>query len=97
MPYKPSEIERILQRKLGFEQAPGRSVDHHSFQLKLKDMPVIVTKVSHSKVDIGPKLEGLMARQLRVRTPFFRQVMDCTKSRDDYYHQVQTDPTPPIF
>jgi hypothetical protein len=77
MPYRPQEVERVLQQKLGFERAETRAVDHRSYQLKLPDMPIIVTKVSHGRTPIGPALEGLMARQMLIRAPFFRGVMNC--------------------
>jgi hypothetical protein len=57
---------------------------------------MILTKVSHSKQDIGPKLEGKIARQLRVHKPYFEEMMDCTNSREDYYQQVRESPFPPF-
>jgi hypothetical protein len=96
MPRKPREIERLLQTKFGFAPAPHRSDDHRCFVLQLDNFPPIYTKVSHSKREIGPKLEAKIARQMRVRHPFFELMMGCKKSRQDYYKQLQSDPFPPF-
>jgi len=96
MPYKPKEVEGKLRDKFGFSPAKGHSLDHHWFELQLSGLPPILTKVSHSRREIGPKLEGMIARQLRVRTPYFRGMVDCTNSRADYYRQVREAPYPPF-
>lgn len=96
MPYKPREIERILRNKFGFDPAEGHSADHIWYELHLLDLPPILTKVSHSKKDIGRKLEGKIARQLRVRTSYFRGMVDCTHNCEDYCRQVRDDPYPPF-
>jgi hypothetical protein len=95
MPFEPREIERLLQNKFGFSEATSRSSDHRWYELRLSGLPVILTKVSHSKGTLSPNLEGKIARQLRVRGPYFREMMNCTRSREEYYQQVQTDPYPP--
>ncbi|MHB1036405.1 MAG: hypothetical protein ACYC35_17180 [Pirellulales bacterium] len=38
---------------------------------------------------MGKKIEGAIARQLRVAKSFFGEMMDCTKSRDDYYQELR--------
>jgi hypothetical protein len=96
MPYKPREIENRLQNKFGFTPAREHSSDHHWYELRLPGLPPILTKVSHQKADVGKAVESQMARQLRVRTPYFRGMMDCTRTREDYYQQVQDDPFPPF-
>lgn len=96
MARKPSDIERLLQSKFAFKVARAHSSDHHWYELQLPGLPVILTKVSHTKKDIGPKIEGMIARQLRVRKPFFDGMMDCTKSREAYYDTVKKAPFPPF-
>ena len=96
MPYKPREIESLLQNKFGFSLSHGHSSDHRWYQLQLPGLPTILTKVSHNKRDIYGKIEGAMARQLRVRKQYFRGMMDCTNSQEEYYRQVREDPIPPF-
>jgi len=96
MPYKPKEVERKLQDKFLFSPAKGHSLDHHWFELQLPGLPPIFTKVSHSRKEIRAKLEGKIARQLKVRTRYFRGMINCTNSRTDYYRQVGENPYPPF-
>ena len=96
MPYKPKEVERKLQDKFGFSTAEGHSSDHHWFELLLPGLPAILTKVSHNRKEIRAKLEGKIARQLRVRAGYFQGMIDCTNTREDYYRQVREDPYPPF-
>ena len=93
MPYRPRQIESILQSKFGFEPS---TADHRWLQLQLPGLEPIVTKTPHDRREIGRRLEGLIARQLRVRHKYFRGMMDCTNSRDAYREQVTTDPYPPF-
>jgi hypothetical protein len=96
MASKPGEIENVLQVKFGFIRAKGHSSDHHWYELRLKGLPAILTKVSHSKKEIGSQLAGKIARQLRVRKIYFEGMLDCTNSREDYYRQVRGSPFPPF-
>lgn len=92
---KPKDLVKMLENKLGFRKATTRSDDHTYLQLTIAGH-VIVTKVSHSNSEIRSSLEGKIARQLRVRGPFFRQVFACTKSSAEYQDQVRSDPFPPF-
>jgi len=94
MPLRNRDFEGLLQTKFGFSRA-DRATDHRWYTLKLPGLPPITTKASHSKMVISDSLESQIAKQLRVRVPFFRGMMDCTKSRDEYYEQVRRDPFPP--
>jgi len=98
MARSPRQIESKLQSKFGFSPASarGRSKDHRWYELRLPGLPTIRTKLSHSKKDVGDKLEGKISRQLRVRRPFYERMMSCTKGREDYYEQVKKDPYPPF-
>lgn len=96
MPRKPSDIERVLQAKFGFSRkAVGRGEDHRWYELQLEGLQPIRTKVSHTRQDIVSKVEGKIARQLRVRKGYFDGMMDCTNSSADYQRQVRDDPYPP--
>lgn len=96
MPRKPREIEGCLVNKFKFKEAKTRSSDHRWFELRLDGLPVILTKVSHSREEIGSSLEGKIARQLRVKKAFFNEMMDCTKGKGEYERQVRDDPVPPF-
>jgi hypothetical protein len=96
MPYKPSQIENILQSKFGFSRCRTHSSDHHWYELTIQGLSKIVTKVSHSRADIGDRLASKIARQLHVRLPFFREMVDCTKNSDDYRRQMRESPYPPF-
>lgn len=73
-----------------------RNADHRWFEVRYDGLPTITTKLPNHKDDIGKKLEGRICKQLRVRKAFFGELMDCTKSRQDYERQLQTDPYPPF-
>lgn len=96
MAYKPKFIEDRLLNKFNFSKAKTRSSDHKWYELKLDGLPVIATKVSHSKKDIGDVIEGQIAKQLRVRRQFFKGMMDCKNNRDAYTEIVKKDPYPPF-
>ena len=95
MPIRANELERILTNKFGFSPAETRSKDHRWFELQLPDLPTILTKISQGRNEIGKNLEGKIARQLRVRKPFYSEMVGCAKDREDYYLQVSEDPYPP--
>ena len=95
MPINPTDLEHILLYKFDFSEAKqGR--DHKWYELQLEGLPVIMTKISHSNNEIHTRLEGKIARQMRVRAPFFKQMISCTRSREQYYAQVRVDPYPPF-
>lgn len=96
MPRKPRDIEDLLQGKFGFSKARSRSPDHRWCELELPGLPKIATMVSHNKSDVGANLEAKMARQLRVKKPYFDAMMGCSRSREDYYAQVRESPYPPF-
>lgn len=95
MPRDNREVENILLTKFRFSRAERRGDDHRWVLLKVPDLPPILTKFSHTREDIGEQIWGLIAKQLKVRTPYLNGMVDCTNSRDDYYQQVRTDPFPP--
>ncbi len=96
MPIKPQHLESVLQTKFGFTPATSRNPDHRWYELKLPGLPTIVTKVSHSRKEIGQKLESKIARQLHVRRPFFNGMIGCSNSAQAYERQLREDPYPPF-
>jgi hypothetical protein len=93
MSIRNRDFEDLIQKKFGFAE-DKKGADHRWYVLKLDGLPPIATKSSHGKTVISGSLESAIAKQLRVRTPFFRKMIGCTKSREDYYKQVHTDPFP---
>lgn len=93
MPHKPPEIEIMLLKKLKMK---SEDADHEKFCLEIEGIPTIRTKLPNHKKDIGDVLEGRIHKQLRVRKQFFRELMDCTKSREDFINQIRNDPYPPF-
>lgn len=89
------EVEKTLLIKFAFTRALSRSVDHRWLRLALPGLPPVITKFSHTREDIGLNLWKKIATQLRVPSNYLNAMIDCTKSRDDYYGQLRTDPQPP--
>jgi hypothetical protein len=81
---------------LGFTSATGHETGHRWFELKEAELPPIRTKVSQGRTPIPPLIEAKISKQLRVRHPFFIDVVSCTKSRSEYLEQVRHDPYPPF-
>ena len=91
MPLNQHRITELLKSKFGFQEAPGADA---WYELELPGLPPIKTFRSRSKKE-SKWLEGQMAKQVRVRAPFFRQMLACTKTKEQYYDQVAKDPFPP--
>ena len=97
MPIRSDDLEHVLQRKFGFTPAVTRSSDHRWYEIHLPGLPAIVTKISHGKrEEISGTLEKKIAHQLRVQVPYLRRMVGCTRSREEYYEKVRTDPIPPF-
>jgi hypothetical protein len=90
MPIRPRQLESLLQSKFGFSPAKGHSSDHKWYELYLPGCGTILTKVSHSARELGPKIEGMIIRQLRVNRSFFNGMIDCSKEREDYHNHLQS-------
>jgi len=85
MPFKPNQIEKALLNKFEFAPSLHKATDHRWYELRRPGRKTILTKLSHSGKDVGKELEPKIARQLEVTTPFFREMIRCTKSKEDYY------------
>jgi hypothetical protein len=95
MPPDNREVERILITKFAFTRADRRADDHRWLQLKLDDLPPVFTKFSHTREDISDRIWGLIAHQLKVRTPYLNGMVECTNGPEDYYNLLRTAPFPP--
>ncbi len=96
MPLKVKVVEERLLNKFGFALADHRSVDHRWYELTLPGIPTISTKFSHGVKELSVTLEGLIAKQLRVRKAYFVEMVECSKSSDEYRQQVSNAPFPPF-
>jgi hypothetical protein len=94
MPYQNRFVEEKLLTKFAFAPSPNRSDKHRWVEITLPVVGTIATHFSHTTEDIGDTLWKLIARQLRVTTTFLNGMMTCSNSREAYYRQVQTAPTP---
>lgn len=96
MPHDNRDVERCLINKFGFTRSQTRADDHRWVEITFPGLPVIATKFSHSREDIGRVLWSKIAKQLRVRTAFLEGMIDCHNGPDDYEHQIRNDPFPPF-
>ncbi len=96
MPFKPKQIEELLQSKFRFTVMEHHDPNHTWLQLRIDGLPTITTKVEHHTQDIRDKLAGAMAKQLHVRNAFFSEMFSCTKDAVAYVKQVRADPFPPF-
>lgn len=84
------DVERMLTNKL--DMALDDRGDHRVYRLHVDGAFVLKTKLSRGSAShrtLGDDLVSAMARQLRVTTPFFRELTQCTKSHDDYLQHLQ--------
>lgn len=89
------EVEKTLLSKFAFTRAASKSVDHRWLQLALPGLPIILTKFSHTREDIGDGLWKKIASQVHVQANYLSGMVDCRNSREDYYEQVRANPQPP--
>lgn len=91
--YTSKEILWTLRTKFKFDDIKGKQADIY-VKLELPGVKPVVTKVSNPKSTrstVGKKLEGMMARQLRVETQYFREMIGCTRSCEDYYERLKSE------
>lgn len=79
-------VEQQLSQKLLMELRQGKRADHRYYVLMIDGVKVAQTHVSTgtSYKTLGNDLVSSMARQLYLTAPFFRDIVNCKKSRDDY-------------
>lgn len=97
MGFSAEDIERKLITKFLFIKSERHEKGHIWYELKLADLPIIDTRVSHGKPEhISDAILSKIAKQLHVHNPFFKQMIQCTKSKEDYYNEVHQNPFPPF-
>ena len=87
MPAERAEVERVLERVLGFKRSES---DHHRFTLSIEGKVIASTFTSHS-----PKARTLddgilsdMARQMNIRLSFLKAILAGKKTRNDYLNEL---------
>ena len=85
MPFRSTDIARLLEHKFHFE---AKENDHLFFYRAFPGDVRIRTKVSHGNKSIGRKLESLMARQVRVPKDMFQGMFRCTVRNEDYEDHI---------
>jgi hypothetical protein len=84
-------VHRALAGKLRGEERPGK--DHKTCRFTLSDGRWRETKISHGRAhDIPASLVSTMAKQLTVTPRQFRDAVDCTLSREDFWAQLEQAP-----
>ncbi len=96
MPIKPGEFENKMRQKFKFQTAKNHSDDHIWLELKLEGAPAVLTKLSRNGDELRDRLIGKIARQLRVKTSYLKEMVDCTKSQSEYYELVRNTPVRPF-
>jgi hypothetical protein len=94
---KAHQIADCLCNKFRFE--PKRKTGHVHYELRVAGLPPIRTHVSHhhgKHADVGPQLLAAIAAELHVRAGFLKEMLTCTKSREDYLQVLRSDPYPPF-
>jgi hypothetical protein len=89
MPIEKTELERLLERDLGFERDERH---HHWFTLTVNGKVVAVTRTSHSPKarTIDDSLLSKIARHdLHISVGFLKDLLSGRKSRDDYLAELK--------
>lgn len=89
MPAQTSDLERLLERVLGFQRV---ETHHHYFKLIVNGVSIAVTRTSHgSKFQtISDGLLAKIAREdLHVSPRLLKELLAGTKGRDDYYAELR--------
>lgn len=91
MPLERDATEAQLTQKLEMTLRDRRGDDHRRYDLIIAGKRVARTMVSRGSGyrTLGDDLVGRMARQLHVTSPFFRELISCTKSRDEYLSKLK--------
>ncbi len=92
MSFSTKDVRDKLTDKFGFERDRQHAKDHEWYVLELTGVESVRTKFSHSRPEIAGKLESMMSRQLRVSTPYFREMIRCAKSNEEYIAKLTFDP-----
>ncbi len=80
---RPRRTVMVALRRKGFVESEG---DHTYYIYHTADgrKTIAKTKVSHSGKDISDRILGMMARQCKLVSPQFLNLVDCPLSRESY-------------
>jgi hypothetical protein len=79
--FKAREVKSALTSK-GFKE---ENRDHHYyFFYYLGKKSPINTKISFGETDIDPRLSSMMARQVKLTSPNFKNFVDCKLTGENY-------------
>lgn len=80
------DLAASLEDKFGFTVKQGKG--HEKYRLTVDGKYVAHTQVSRDGADLGNKLLGMLARQLRVTKGDLEQMVECSISKDEYIAKV---------
>lgn len=87
---KPSDIEDKLRNKFKFQSKDSHK-KHRWWELKLPGIAPVATFFSHSKAELGPVIEGKIAKQLKVNGSYLRAMVSCSKDCEEYYTHLRNN------
>lgn len=92
MGYKPSDVEKILIKKLGMSLKSRPNNPHSWYVLEIEGLNPITTMLpTNHKKDIEDLLLSRISKQLQVKPKVFKGILDCHISRDDYLKLLRED------
>lgn len=96
MPRPARAVKGALSTKFRFSPAPNKDPDHEWVALEIRGAQKVMTKFSRSKRDVSDVLLGKIAHQLLVKRSYLDEMIDCTKTVEDYYRKLREDPEGPF-
>ena len=96
MPRPTREVSGALTTKFRFAAAPNKSPDHEWIALEIEGAQKVTTKFSRGMRDLSDSLLGKIAQQLLVKRAYLDEMIDCTKSQQDYCRKLREDPEGPF-
>jgi len=91
---KAADVVGRLTGKFGLKEE--RKGKHVFYSRNVQDVGMVTTHFSHGEKTIGPVLLGIIAGQLRVTASYFREMLDCSKSSDQWIKQIGDSPVGPM-
>lgn len=85
MPATRGEVEHLLEQ-LGYER---ENTDHRRFRLVIGGREIAATKTSHGPRTIADPLLAEMARQMRIRPAFLRDLLAGRRKSKDYFAELR--------
>ena len=83
--FKADKVQKNLSKK-GFSCVSGH---HHFFEFYYNEKLIVSTRTSHNGQDIDDYLISAMSKQCKVRKDFFKELVTCTKTQNDYEEELR--------